>query len=197
MSTLKDSKPLMDISDYELIQQFLQGQMAAFDKLVQRYEKRVYAIAISYINNSDDVKDIYQEVFLRVYRGLPKFRFKSEFSTWLYRITTNVCLTYRKSHSKNKLFNIHHETDDDPLSNIAAEQSSTDTQILDNEITERVQRALEILSPQQKLVFTLRHYNGYKLKEIAEMINCSEGTVKKYFFTAIRRMREQLKDLYY
>ena len=72
-----------------------QGDILAFEQLVYRHDKKVLSIAARYVTSADDAKDIYQEVFLRVYRGLKKFRFKSEFSTWVHRITVNVCLTHR------------------------------------------------------------------------------------------------------
>ena len=91
----------MASNDTELIMLAQRGNMDAFEQLVQRYDKRVLTIAAGYVNCSDDAKDIYQEVFLRVYRGLSKFQYKSEFSTWLFRITTNVCLSHRARRRRN------------------------------------------------------------------------------------------------
>ena len=135
---------------------------------------------------------------MRVYKGLPKFQMQSEFSTWLYRITTNVCLTYkaqskRRAHvSLDKEFE-HDDEDSHTLLDTLADDSATDQQLLDTEIRMQVESAMKHLSPQQKMVFTLRHYQGYKLKEIAKIMDCAEGTVKKYLFTATQRMRNNLK----
>lgn len=187
--------------DIELIGQFQRGNMAAFDQLVHRYDKQVLSIAGSYVNNIDDAKDIYQEVFLRVYKGLPKFEHRSEFSTWLYRITTNVCLTFRSRRKKHSIVSLDQEHDhgDDQtgsLSESIPDGPPTDQHALSSEIAFQVENALNTLSPQQKLVFTLRHYQGYKLKDIASMMGCAEGTVKKYLFTATQRMRDQLKEVF-
>jgi RNA polymerase sigma-70 factor (ECF subfamily) len=194
-------RDLKALNDTDLVQSAQQGDMNAFEELVYRHDKEVFAIAARYVNRAEDAKDIYQEVFLRVYRGLSKFRFQSEFSTWLYRIATNVCLTHRDHRKKN--FPLLHDYDtegDDVESRTLSANSdgsrSSDQHTLNSEISQRVQEALSVLSPQQKLVFTLRHYEGYKLKEIAGVINCSEGAVKKYLFTATQRMRRQLRDLY-
>ena len=92
----------MQLSDTDLIIQAQKGDQNAFEELVYRYDRSVLSITIKYANIEDDAKDLYQEVFIRVYRGLKNFRFQSEFSTWLFRITTNVCLTY-KSRSKEHL----------------------------------------------------------------------------------------------
>jgi RNA polymerase sigma-70 factor (ECF subfamily) len=194
-------RDLKTLNDTELVQSAQQGDMNAFEELVYRHDKEVFAIAARYVNRAEDAKDLYQEVFLRVYRGLSKFRFQSEFSTWLYRIATNVCLTHQDRRKKNfpLLYDYDTEKDDIESRTLSANSDasrSSDQHTLNSEISQRVQEALNVLSPQQKLVFTLRHYEGYKLKEIAGMINCSEGAVKKYLFTATQRMRQQLQDLY-
>jgi RNA polymerase sigma-70 factor (ECF subfamily) len=173
--------------------------MDAFEQLVQRYDKRVLTIAAGYVSCSDDAKDIYQEVFLRVYKGLPKFQYKSEFSTWLYRITTNVCLSHRmrgRRHSHASLDQNVNDEDGHPhaLKDTLSDNTETDQHTHDAEISMKVEQALKTLSPRQRMVFSLKHYDGYKLKEIAGMMKCSEGTVKKYLFEATARLRKQLKD---
>jgi len=190
----------MAVNDTELIMQTQRGNMDAFEQLVQRYDKRVLTIAAGYVDCSDDAKDIYQEVFLRVYKGLPKFRYKSEFSTWLFRITTNVCLSHRmrgRRHSHISLDQNVNDEDGQPhaLKDTLSDNTTTDQQTQDGEISMRVEQALRTLSPRQRIVFSLKHYDGYKLKEIAGMLKCSEGTVKKYLFEATARLRKQLKDI--
>jgi len=90
----------MSPTDSELIEQSNAGNLAAFEQLIYRYDKDVFTVASRFTQNADDAKDIYQDVLLRVYRGLPTFEGRSEFSTWLFRITTNVCLTYRSRKQK-------------------------------------------------------------------------------------------------
>ena len=175
--------------------------MAAFEQLVQKYDEKVLSIAATYANDPDDAKDIFQEVFMRVYKGLPKFQFRSEFSTWLFRVATNVCLSFKAKQKKRVVVSIDDEyegEDGQPkeLRHRLVGEMETDRHAIDSEIAMNVQQALNTLSPQQKLVFTLRHYEGYKLREIAEMMDCAEGTVKKYLFTATKRMRKQLEGMY-
>jgi RNA polymerase sigma-70 factor (ECF subfamily) len=189
----------MVLTDAELIQQAQGGRMGAFEELVQRYDKRVLTIAGGYVDSADDAKDIYQEVFLRVYKGLPKFEYRSEFSTWLFRVTTNVCLTHRarrRSHTHTSLDENRNEDDGQPhaLKDTLAGGASADGQTYNTEISETVERALQTLSPRQRMVFTLKHYEGYKLREIADMLHCTEGTVKKYLFGAVVRLRKELKE---
>ncbi len=190
---------LSTLEDSEVIREARQGDRAAFDELVYRYDKQVLSIAARYVNQAEDAKDIYQEVFLRVYKALPRFEARSEFSTWLYRITTNVCLTHgtrRKKHAHHTHDQGHDDGESDTHADLGVSDHETDKHTLNSEISTRVQSAMGTLSPQQKLVFTLKHYEGYKLREIADMLECSEGTVKKHLFTSIQRMRQQLKDLY-
>ena len=185
--------------DYDLIPHAKQGDVSAFEQLIYRYDQHVFAIAARFGNSTNDAKDIYQEVFLRVFRGLKNFQERSEFTTWLYRITTNVCLTHQ-SHKKKRTHVSLSESDNqeqgaiDPVAQ--GHESNPEQQTVASDISMHVQEALRSLSPKQKMVFTLRHDEGYKLKEIASMMNCTEGTVKRHLFTATRRMREQLKDVY-
>lgn len=199
MSEVKNFKDSMAQVDTELIHKAQGGDALAFEQLVYRYDKQVLSIAARYVNSAEEAKDIYQEVFLRVYRSLPKFELRSEFSTWLFRITTNVCLTHRSRRKRNSHTSIDKESDEDHGPTVSESLHSTDVadqQAEGSDIALHIQQAVELLSPKQKMVFTLKHYEGYKLREIAEMMDCAEGTVKKYLFTATQRIREELKDLF-
>lgn len=103
----------MQLSDTDLIIQAQKGDQSAFEELVYRYDRNVLSITIKYANNEDDAKDLYQEVFIRVYRGIKNFKFQSEFSTWLFRITTNVCLTYKSRSKEHLRVSIDKEFDDE------------------------------------------------------------------------------------
>ncbi len=189
----------MEVNDRTLILSAQEGNVGAFEQLVQKYDRKVFSIASMYVQSAEDAKDIYQEVFVRVYKGLQKFEFRSEFSTWLYRITTNVCLTHRSKSKKHRHASLDDSHDEDEghgshSGGMLVDERTTDQAMVNAEISENVERAMGALSPRQKLVFTLRHYEGHKLKEIAAMLNCSEGTVKKYLFTATEKMRMQLKN---
>jgi RNA polymerase sigma-70 factor (ECF subfamily) len=191
----------MATDESALIHRAQQGDMAAFEQLVFLYDKQVLSLVARYVTSAEDAKDIYQEVFIRVYRGLRKFQERSEFATWLFRITTNVCLTHRARKKRTTHISLDDDpegsgSDGHPRNHATSIDALPDQQTLSAEIADHVQRALESLSPKQKLVFTLRHYQGYKLKEIASMLECAEGTVKRYLFLATQQMREQLQELY-
>jgi RNA polymerase sigma-70 factor, ECF subfamily len=190
-------KVMTEQEENELVLSAQRGEVLAFEELVRAFDRQVLSLALSIMQNEEDAKDIYQEVFIRVYRALPKFRFESRFSTWLHRIVTNVCLTQRSRRKRYEHMSLDQETEGSrPLAETLADRSSTDSDTMNLEITTQVQHAMQALSPQQKLVFTLRHFEGCKLREIAARMNCAEGTVKKYLFTATERLREQLKEVF-
>ena len=183
----------MLLSDNELIIKAQKGDALAFEELIYRYDKMVLRLALKFTSDPDDAKDIYQEVFIRVYKSLPGFQFKSEFSTWLFRITTNMCITYKRKH--NMMNKVAIDADDESS---FVTQISGDAELSPEVITEKsefenkINKALESLSPNQKMSFLLKHYEGYKIKEIAEMMNCKEGTIKKYLFDAVRKLQLKL-----
>ena len=190
---------MMPDEERELVLRAQDGDAMAFEQLVYRYDRQVLSVAMSFAKNTEDARDIYQEVFLRVYRALPGFRQESKFSTWLYRIATNVCLTHRSASRRDRHESLDQNFEDCSgrrytLADRLAGSEKTDQVALDGEMSRQLKRAMEHLSNQQKLVFTLRHFHGYKLKEIATQMNCAEGTVKKHLFTANEKLREQMKD---
>ncbi|MCH7771579.1 MAG: RNA polymerase sigma factor [Bacteroidetes bacterium] len=190
----------MALSDSELITQAKSGNDSAFEELIFRYDRSVLAIAFKFVHNSDDAKDIYQEVFIRVYKGLKNFEMKSEFSTWLYRIATNVCLS-NKSRSKKQLYvsiDEQNESEDDESVNVELAYNEMDpAELMANlDLGDIIQDAVDSLSSKQRMTFILKHYEGYKIREISDMLNCKEGTVKKYLFDAIRNLRKKLKPIH-
>lgn len=173
--------------DDELVVRAIAGDERAFEDLVQRYDHHVLSIAKNYTDDPDDARDIYQEVFLRVFRALPRFQGRSKFSTWLYRIVTNVCLTHV---SQGKRHHGESLSEDIPETGASSQgAASIDEELAKRHLSRRLMEGIDGLSPQQRMVLTLRHHQGYKLREIAEMMNCAEGTVKKHLFTAIRNLR--------
>jgi len=189
----------MELNERELINKAIQGDQYAFEQLVYRYDRSVLSIAMRFVNDPDEAKDIYQEVFIRVFKGLKKFEFRSEFSTWIYRITTNVCLTH-KSRSKEQMkvsFNneLINEDDDFLSKEIIDDGMSPEEEASIKNLGEFIEEAVQNLSERQKLTFILKHYEGYKIREIAEILDCKEGTVKKYLFDAVKNLKNRLKLL--
>ena len=190
----------MALSDDELLIQAKSGNDAAFEELIYRYDRSVLAIALKYVHDTDEAKDIYQEVFIRVYRGLKNFEMKSEFSTWLFRIATNVCLSYKSRSKKHLQQSIDEQIaaeEDEVLKYELADDEMDPGEIMINlDLGDIIRRAVDSLSSKQRMTFILKHYEGYKIREIADMLNCKEGTVKKYLFDAIRNLRKKLKPIH-
>lgn len=188
-----------DLEDRRLILKARGGDMRAVEELVYRYDEKVLSMAMSFVGDMDDAKDIYQEVFIRVLKALPKFEFRSRFSTYLYRIVTNVCITHRTRDGKRRFVPIEDEQgeDHDPTKQGVTLHSPDrpDAAVINHEIASRIRTAVGTLSPRLRTVFVLRHHEGFKLREIAGIMECAEGTVKKYLFDATRRMRSQLEDI--
>ncbi len=188
----------MNNTDYQLILKAQKGDKQAFEELVYKYDRHVLGIARSYKNCEDDAKDIYQEVFMRVYRGLDSFQFKSEFSTWLFRITTNVCLTHKSR--KRDYESIDKEImNEDEGGKTLAETLPGDDNVegtaVNKDLLSYIRSAMELLPNKQKMVFSLRYLEDYKIKEIAEIMQCTEGAVKSYLFAATHKMRSKLKNI--
>ena len=185
------------LSDNDLIIEARNGNNTAFSNLFYRYDKKVFSIAAQYFQSSDDAKDVYQEVFIRVYKGLKKFEFRSEFSTWLFRVTTNVCLTHKAQYKKFQNVSISpDENDESPKIELkSSEENEPDNQLISTETKGKIQSAVDSLAPKQRMAFMLKHIHNYKIREIAKMMECSEGTVKKYLFIATDKLRLKLKTI--
>jgi RNA polymerase sigma-70 factor (ECF subfamily) len=190
----------MALSETELIKQAKFGNDSAFEELIYRHDKSVLGIALKFTGDRDEAKDIYQEVFMRVYKGLKNFESKSEFSTWLYRIATNVCLTYKSKSKKHLETSISEqiETEEDEINKyeFIDEEMDPAEYMLNRDLENIIHNAVESLSSRQRITFILKHYEGYKIREIAEMLNCKEGTIKKYLFDAVRNLRKILGPIY-
>ena len=172
----------------------------AFEQLVRLYDRSVLRVANNLLRSEDDARDAYQEVFLKVYRGLGSFRHQCSFNTWLYRIATNVCLDYlrRKSVRKEQALEENGEAAaSSPLETTAAEgpESDPERMLAGREVARRLEAALEQLSPKERMVFELKHYEGLRLRAIGEMLSISEEAAKNCLFRATRKLRAALEEV--
>lgn len=178
----------------ELIERAQRGEMGAFRELVERYQKTVYFLALDLCGRRQDAEDLSQEVFLKAYRFLPNFRGEARLSSWLYRITMNCFMDTRRKKQLPTL-SLH---SDAPGENHPPEPSLPDpaadpsASARSDELQRHIRRALDRLSPRERSVFVLRHYQELPLKEIGEMLEIAEGTVKALLFRAIKRLQKEL-----
>ncbi len=184
----------------DLIRAAQGGDPGAFEQLVRAYDQNVLRMAQNLLHSEEDARDIYQEVFLRVYRNLPKFRFDCSFSTWLYRIVTNLCLDLirkRKVRREDQAAVDAGSGEIDRLQYVAEKRADVDPQrkLMSAEVNARVQDNLEKLTPRERLVFEMRHFQGMRLKSIGEALGVTEEAAKNCLFRATQKMRLALGDL--
>lgn len=174
------------------------GDSRAFGELVAIHDANVMNLALSLLSSKEDAADVYQEIFIKVFKALKNYRFESELSTWLYRITVNTCLSYRKSRGRvRSMIPKSIESDPQPVINRPDDaQYEADSSLLDVEMSDLIKDAIEELPPQQKAVVILRHYQDKKIREIADIMELNEGTVKGYLFRAMRTLKDKLEPYY-
>jgi RNA polymerase sigma-70 factor, ECF subfamily len=182
------------MTDEERVAAIQQGDLAAFKELVERYQKRVYAIAFGIVQNHDDAMDISQEVFVKVHRSLKNFKGQSRFYTWLYRIAVNLSIDFHRKQKRFRSVSI----EDAPASNFAEgpnvqKQETADSILAQKELDAAVHRALRSLTPDHRAAMILREIEGRSYREISEILGCSIGTVMSRLHYARQRLRGLLK----
>lgn len=181
----------MTDSEAELIRQAQRADSEAFCVLAERYERRIYSLALHYCQDMQDAEDLSQEAWLRAYRAIHTFRGESSFYTWLRRITINCFLNYRRARSS------YRGTQDIEACSLdfasqANGTSGSETTLHNRILLENVKQALFELTAQQRLIFLLKHYEGMTYEEISEAVGCSTGTAKKSVSRAINKLRTRL-----
>jgi len=187
----------MDERETRLIRRAQEGDGAAFEALVQMHDRQVLKLARQILNNLEDAQDVYQDIFIKVFRSLPSFRYESEFSTWLYRIVINQCLNYRQWRSRRRFlsFDSSREDEDNPSDHWPKDNNpDPEKAALSMELGREIALAMESLSDKQRAVFVLRHFHDQKLQDIAKTLGCAEGTVKNYLFRATQQMQKKLRE---
>jgi RNA polymerase sigma-70 factor (ECF subfamily) len=196
-----EARALQRTEDDELIRQAQRGDRSSFDSLVRRYDQPVLRLALHMLGNEQDAQDIHQEAFLKAYRHLGNFRFECSFYTWLYRIVTNLCLDQlrrRKSRREDPATVLDSSGDEmDLLSNVSDTRAMANpSRELDRKnMGESINQALDKLTPRERTVFELKHYQGLKLRTIGEMLSTTEETAKNTLFRATRKLRANLAEL--
>jgi len=180
-----------------LVEQARDGCEQSFEALVRQNSEKMIQLAWRMISNRQDAEEIVQEAFLRFYRSLDRFRGDSLVSTWLYRTVSRLCIDYlRRERIKRRLFFFSRPDDEfDPLEQATANTIRQDDQVIARQELVHLMRALERLSPRQRVVLTLRHQEELPLKEIAEILGLSEGSVKVHLHRAVQGLRNSLAEM--
>ena len=185
-----------DWGDTELALALQAGDDRAFDEIVRRYQGRVFAVAYRVTGNREDALDVSQDALLKAYRRIDTWKPTGGFVPWLLRLTTNQSIDYLRRRKRRQ-----HERLDEAFvpgtENAAVEPRtmSTERAVRAREIDARIREALPLLSPNQRTVFMLRHYEGLQLADIAADLGCTVGSVKVHLYRALRKLRDALEDL--
>ena len=173
----------------EIIRSVLRGNVNDFEKLVTAYEKNVYNIALRMVGDPDDAADMTQETFIKAYRALSSFRGDSKFSSWLYRIASNVCLDFLRSRSRHPQVSLSTVDEDDRATfELPDMRQNPEEQLMKKLGMEAVHRGLEQLPEQQRQILVLRELGGLSYAELAQTLGLEEGTVKSRIFRARKRL---------
>lgn len=174
-------------SDEELVRAVVSGDETAFEQLVRKYKNAVFNTIYRYIGYYDDVEDIAQEVFIKVWHKAGTFKGRSKFSTWLYRIVVNECLGYRRKHRQTPVSL-------DGLADAGITPKSLTTDIHSDEKAQAkvVRKSIRELPQRQRLALVLSHYDGYSYKEIAEIMKVSVSSVESLIYRAKQSLKEKL-----
>ena len=181
------------ISDEQLVRQTVSGDVESFNRLVERYHGMVFNLAYRMLGDTSEAEDATQEAFLEGFKSVKGFQFQSTFKTWLYRVSINTCQQYiRKAESRQRILSSYTE-------NLADSQRTDsgpvrpDHHLLKNEREQIVQLAINDLPPKQRSVVTLFYMEHLKYRDIAEILDCSEGTVASRLNTAISNLKTTLE----
>ena len=178
-------------ADADLISRAAGGDPSAFQALVERHRSMVYRVAYQFAGNHYDAEDIAQEVFIKVYRSLDRFRQDAQLSSWMYRIVMNACIDHRRRQSPAGAAPFGEEAEQRML-NTPEETPGPEACAYAGELGLVLEGEIGRLPKGQRIVFVMRHHQGLKLTEIADALGLAEGTVKRQLHAAVHRLRQAL-----
>lgn len=181
-------------SDEELVARATAGDQDAFGQLVARWERPIYALAYRTLRREEEARDVVQDAFLRAYRGLKGFKGEAKFSSWLYRITLNLCRDWMRKERRAPVAQVPEGTDPlDLADQQAAPTESVEDLVARREMSAAVQLAMAELPEEQRTAIMLKEYHGLTFQEIAEMLDCPLSTVKTRLYQGLSVLRRRLE----
>ncbi len=184
-------------SDMEIVRRVQSGDVAAFDRLILKYRERVYGIVYNMTSNREDAADLTQDAFIKAFQSIHRFGGQSSFFTWLYRIAVNSTLSHLRKTRLRSFFSLERVNSDEPVSReiIAAltDKTGVDRDTFVRELQEKVNDAMQKLSTKHRTVVTLFEIDGLSHQDIAEVMNCSVGTVRSRLHYAKQLLQAELQ----
>lgn len=182
-------------SDFVVVRQVQSGDVAAFDKLIRKYRERVFGVIYNLTSNREDTADLTQEAFIKAFQSINRFQGQSSFFTWLYKIAVNNSLTHLRKNRMRSFFSLEklQEDNSDPeLINRLTDGTGADRDAYLHELQEKLNEALQKLSIKHRTVITLFEIDGLSHSEIADIVGCSEGTVRSRLHYAKQFLQGEL-----
>jgi len=183
----------MTRTDEELVASATAGDLDSFNQLVARWERPIYALAYRTLGREEEARDVVQDAFLRAYRGLRGFKGEAKFSSWLYRITLNLCRDWIRKQRRAPVSQLPEDVD---LAEMAASQGpveSIEDLVARRELSAVVEEAMARLPEEQRTAIILKEYHGMTFQEIAELQGCPLSTVKTRLYQGLAVLRRQLE----
>ncbi|MCK4565015.1 MAG: sigma-70 family RNA polymerase sigma factor [Verrucomicrobia bacterium] len=185
------------IPDADLVFKAQQGDMQAFDELVERYHGKIYGLTYNMTSNREDAEDLTQEVFVKAFNALPRFKGNSSFYTWLYRIAVNKTINYRKKRNRKRALSLDQfdqEIKTDDIYHDLTAKGSPLRNLSLTELQKKLNEALQSLSEKHRTVVVMHDMQGIPHEEIAKVVGASVGTVRSRLFYARRQMQAELTE---
>ena len=186
------------MTDEQLIKKFLSGNISAFNTLVWRWEKNLYNFTLRYLGDREESKDICQKTFIRAYGNLHRLRDPNRFSTWLYQIAVNLCRDELKRRNRHETFSLDklQENNNGTASPVDTKKSQDNPdRIVENvDLRDLLNRALQTIPAEQRVVIIMKEYQGLKFTEIAEILETSTNTAKSRMYYGLRTLRKVFKQ---
>jgi RNA polymerase sigma-70 factor (ECF subfamily) len=181
-------------TDEELVARARGGDLDSFNQLVLRWERPIYALAYRVIGREEDARDVAQETFLRAFRALGGFKGEAKFSSWLYRITLNLCRDWIRRERRTPVAQAPEGVDLIELASESTPAESIEDLISRKELGRAVAKAMSSLSDEQRTAIILKEYQGLTFQEIADLLNCPLSTVKTRLYQGLSVLRRQLEE---
>ena len=182
----------MTWTDEELVARSIGGDSDSFNELMHRWERPIHALAYRQIGREEDARDVCQETFLRAYRALPGFRGQAKFSSWLYRIALNLCRDWIRRERRTPVVQAAEDVDLMELAAARGPSESLEDRIARQDLGRTVERAMALLSDDQRTAIILKEYQGLTFQEIADLVGCPLSTVKTRLYQGLTVLRREL-----